>query len=215
MAEDAYIAAHADDEQQRFAQLLKIDFPTPVYWTDHGLSVFTGAGLSVGAHTWTRRGFTISGITSRHGEISGQATLVVANADNVVSALVYAGAIVGIGVHVYHAQLVAGGATMVAQGIKCVFEGTIDTPTVSSASGSAPVVTFRLAGYSDPLARMFPTRRIANKCDVRRLGDARCQYAGAETDCDRTLARCTVLGNQTHYGGFQPFPRISTQEGAV
>lgn len=205
----AYITAHAADELQRFALLVKIDFPTPVYWTNHSLPIYTGAGLSVGAHVWSVRGFRLPGVTSRHGEISGQATLTVGNADNVVSALVYAGGIVGVGVHVYRAQLVAGGGTMVAQDVKCIFEGTIDTPTVASGNGSAPEVAFLLAGFSDPLARTFPTRRIEVKCDVRRLGDARCQYSGVETDCDRTLARCTALGNDVNYGGFVMFPRIS------
>lgn len=205
----AYITAHAADESQRFALLVKIDFPSPVYWTDHSLPIYTGAGLSVGAHTWSVRGFQLSGVSSRHGEISGQATLTVGNADNVVSALVYAGGIVGVGVHIYRAQLVAGGGTMVAQDVKCIFEGTIDTPTVESGDGSAPSVSLLLAGYSDPLARTLPTRRIDLKCGARRLGDALCQYVGAETDCDRTLTRCTALANSVNFAGFLMFPRIS------
>jgi len=32
--------------------------------------------------------------------------------------------------------------------------------------------------------------------------DGRCQYAGAETKCDKTLARCQALGNVTRFGGY-------------
>lgn len=32
--------------------------------------------------------------------------------------------------------------------------------------------------------------------------DARCQYAGTETKCDKTLARCQALGNVTRFGGY-------------
>lgn len=32
--------------------------------------------------------------------------------------------------------------------------------------------------------------------------DGRCKYTGAETKCDKTLARCQALGNVTHFGGY-------------
>jgi len=32
--------------------------------------------------------------------------------------------------------------------------------------------------------------------------DERCQYSGAETKCDKTLARCQALGNVTRFGGY-------------
>lgn len=32
--------------------------------------------------------------------------------------------------------------------------------------------------------------------------DSRCQYAGAEAKCDKTLARCQALGNVTRFGGY-------------
>lgn len=32
--------------------------------------------------------------------------------------------------------------------------------------------------------------------------DSRCQYAGTETKCDKTLARCQALSNVTRFGGY-------------
>lgn len=32
--------------------------------------------------------------------------------------------------------------------------------------------------------------------------DGKCQYAGAETKCDKTLTRCRALGNVTRFGGY-------------
>lgn len=32
--------------------------------------------------------------------------------------------------------------------------------------------------------------------------DGRCKYAGAETKCDKTLARCQALGNVVNFGGY-------------
>jgi len=39
-----------------------------------------------------------------------------------------------------------------------------------------------------------------------------CLYAGAETWCDRTYARCTVLGNTDNFGGFRWLPSIIDKE---
>ncbi len=40
---------------------------------------------------------------------------------------------------------------------------------------------------------------------------SRCAYAGATTSCDHTLATCTVLSNQTRFGGWPTLPAIGTK----
>ena len=58
-------------------------------------------------------------------------------------------------------------------------------------------------GVSNPYRSRFPRSRvIKNFCRYKVFKGDRCQYAGGETECDRTLTRCRVLNNSNHFGGF-------------
>jgi hypothetical protein len=52
-------------------------------------------------------------------------------------------------------------------------------------------------------------RYVSQLC-VHMFKGARCQYAGAATVCDRTMATCQGLNNFVHYGGFPSVPAIGT-----
>lgn len=61
--------------------------------------------------------------------------------------------------------------------------------------------TFTLSA-ANPFRKRFPQARILkNHCRFI-FKDAWCKYAGAETECDKTLTRCRALSNSTRYGGF-------------
>ncbi|MCE5265669.1 MAG: hypothetical protein LLG97_19345 [Deltaproteobacteria bacterium] len=60
--------------------------------------------------------------------------------------------------------------------------------------------TFTL-GASNPFIRRFPQAMILkNHCRFR-FTSTRCGYAGAETACNHTLARCRALANSPRFGG--------------
>lgn len=58
-------------------------------------------------------------------------------------------------------------------------------------------------GASNPWNRRFPRNKIhKNFCRYRYFKGTRCQYAGAQTECDRTLFTCrTVMLNSINFGG--------------
>lgn len=63
-------------------------------------------------------------------------------------------------------------------------------------------ISFKL-GAENLLARRCPENRyLKNHCRFKFKDTATCQYAGAETTCNLSLANCKALGNQLHYGGF-------------
>jgi len=69
-------------------------------------------------------------------------------------------------------------------------------------STNAMWATFQLSAMN-PYMRRFPQNRIlSNHCRFKFKGtDGRCGYAGGETTCNHTLARCRELSNSTRFGG--------------
>jgi len=66
---------------------------------------------------------------------------------------------------------------------------------------NAKEMTFTL-GASNPFNRRYPKGRLLPTCQRWRFKDDRCAYAGSETVCDKTLARCRELSNTDRFDGF-------------
>lgn len=72
---------------------------------------------------------------------------------------------------------------------------------VVDAKADSKWARFTLGG-TNPSRKRFPRNRMTkNFCRYKVFKGARCQYAGAETECDRTLTRCRALNNSEHFGG--------------
>ena len=72
---------------------------------------------------------------------------------------------------------------------------------VSSTSVDEEWVSFGLTS-TDTWSRAFPrTKVLKNACSYTFKG-LHCGYAGAETECNRTLTRCRALNNSERFGGF-------------
>lgn len=77
-------------------------------------------------------------------------------------------------------------------------------------------VTFTL-GASNPWDKRYPTRRMVPSCPwkfkqemrINGVMTAACGYSGGATECNKTLTRCTELGNQRRFGGFFALGRLS------
>jgi lambda family phage minor tail protein L len=77
---------------------------------------------------------------------------------------------------------------------------------IDSYTATEQAVEFVLSSKFDVLDVKLPfSKYFRNSCRFVFKG-AECQYAGAETTCDRTLQRCKVLVNSLHYGGFPSIP---------
>jgi phage-related protein len=73
--------------------------------------------------------------------------------------------------------------------------------TVTDSSSDNLWAYFTL-GALNPWNRRFPRSRVLKRfCRYKVFKGDRCGYAGAETECDRTLARCRVLLNSSRFGG--------------
>lgn len=195
-----YIETHAADIRQRFALLLRVDFGSPIYWTDYDVPIVT-TGIGLASNTWTPKQFKVSGIDSQHGVVSGQATIEMGNADNAISSLILGGGLIGTKVYIYVAYLDPDAANSIAQAVKQIFGGVIDTVSMDSDAANASVV---LSPLIDLQSKVLPRRVIGTKCTLDFKGAA-CQYAGADTACLRTLADCTSKSNSINFT-FGQFP---------
>jgi len=87
---------------------------------------------------------------------------------------------------------------------------------ITDSTADEQWVTFTL-GAMNPFNRRFPRSKVwKNVCrytgttgSVNGFKGSRCQYAGAQTTCDRTLYTCrTVMLNSINFGGF---PGVGTK----
>lgn len=197
----SYIDTHAGDLRQKFVTLLRIDFGSPVYWTDHDMRVVT-TGLGLASSSWTPYQFRVSGIDSEHGTVSGKVTVDVGDGDGLMGAIVLAGGILGVKVYVYVAYLDPDARNTIAQDVRQLFAGVIDTPTIDTDRAT---VTLALSPLIDLSAIVLPRRVLGPACSLDFKGAA-CQYAGSDTSCTHLIADCTTKSNSLHYGGFGMFP---------
>lgn len=63
-------------------------------------------------------------------------------------------------------------------------------------------VTIRLGAENPMRSRSPRDRYLKDHCRYKEFKGALCAYAGAETECNRTFARCVALGNISRFGGF-------------
>jgi len=73
---------------------------------------------------------------------------------------------------------------------------------IVESSSDSQWVEFTL-GASNPFNKRFPRNKIyRNVCRYRWFKGTRCQYAGAQTSCDRTLKTCRdTYSNSINFGG--------------
>jgi lambda family phage minor tail protein L len=72
---------------------------------------------------------------------------------------------------------------------------------ITECFADAQWVHFTL-GAMNPFNKRFPRNKVwKNICPYKEFNGDRCQYAGAATSCDRSLATCRSLGNSMNFGG--------------
>lgn len=78
---------------------------------------------------------------------------------------------------------------------------------IDSFSANQDVVEFNLLPKTDVLALVIPARAYSrNYCQFKFKDPETCQYAGTETECNKTKNRCKGLGNYSNFGGFPSIP---------
>ena len=82
-----------------------------------------------------------------------------------------------------------------------LFIGRANNLTLSRELLKFSIDTY-LGGYSN----RSPNMTYGVNCQWRKFKDIRCAYKGSETSCDKTLTRCSELGNLANFGGFPSIP---------
>ncbi len=82
-----------------------------------------------------------------------------------------------------------------------LFQGKIDSYDYSSSILRISVASFHSLWNKKSMEKSTPTCR-------RNFKQADCGYAGAETWCDRSWGRCTVLANTDRFNGFRFLPDL-------
>ena len=74
--------------------------------------------------------------------------------------------------------------------------------SIISCSVNLDWISFTL-GAENPLRNRAPKQRyLMDHCRYKVFKGTLCGYGGAESECNRTFARCVELGNTTRFGGF-------------
>jgi lambda family phage minor tail protein L len=157
--------------------------------------------LTWNGETWAAFNFEIEEINDQaKGEVP-RVDLRVANVNRVMEAYI----------RDYDAYMKANGYSPVTVSIyvvnKAVIDADPDAPPeveyvfdLKQPKSGQRWATFTL-GAPNYYTRRYPLNRILkNSCRYRFKGE-RCGYAGAETACSHTLARCRELSNSTRFGG--------------
>ncbi len=210
------IPNNAQDEQLEVFSLFEIAFPGgTVYWTDCDVPILWNG------HTWVPTVIETPSIQSRHGEVQGLGSIVIGNADNALSAIVFAapcgGSILKIHVAWFDpANPSAIPADVITKMVVRVARATLNVDETETNHSC----TLELAPFID-----FQTktnwRTEATPCPFR-YQDFWCQapLTATATTCDRTTSATTgcsnpntvdppaTHGNIKNFGGFAPFVTV-------
>ena len=77
---------------------------------------------------------------------------------------------------------------------------------VDSYTADQLSVEFILTSKFDVLEVELPARKFSRNTCSWKFKSTECGYAGAETECNKTLARCRVLENSSRFGAFPSVP---------
>lgn len=192
-----WIDTHAGDGTQRVFRLIKWVIGSTYYWTDSDIPIVTGGSSAAPAARWTPMPFIVGGISLEQASEAAEAEIEFGSADGVISALVLGNVAAGTSITIYEAWLDPTASTSISQQERLLLAGRLTRWNLTAENvtvRTAPIVP--LAGIT------IPRRLYATTCSFGFKSTA-CGYAGAGTDCDRSIAACTAFGNQARFGGFQ------------
>lgn len=180
------------------AHLFYINIPNNVkYWTDYDQSLFntaTGAGLPP-VHEFVPIDITFTPVEQNDSSELDTMTLEVDNVENAWTPIFLSEEIVGSEIQIFRCAVDR--SCQISGSPDLMFVGYLDEITGDRSKVSISV-------YNHMVKRpQTPRRTYAPTCTWARFKDTNCGYGGAETICDRTYDRCTVLANTANFGGFR------------
>jgi len=161
--------------------------------------------LALGGNSYEPRGFTFGNISYGSDVIVDSVDIVIDNLDQVLTSLFVGGTPQGetvtLALVVLTAAYEIAGATSVT-----LFQGQVDAWDLNEETCSITVTSLFSQWSQRTLAK------YSASCRWKEFKGTECGYSGGETWCDRTYARCQVLGNTNNFGGFRWLPSIIDKE---
>lgn len=176
-----------------------LEIAATYYYTDCQVPIGLNSNL------YQPRAFSIGGIRYSTGRVVDEASVELDNLDEELSTFFIGGTPQGEDVTISLVVLDSNNA-VVAGDCTALFYGEIDR-----WSAKEDVIEFSIVNKYSRWPRKKAARHPSS-CRWREFKDADCQYAGSDTECDRTYTTCTAKGNQANFGGFRWLPSIEGKE---
>ena len=156
-------------------------------------------------NTYEPLGFSISSINYSSQNIVDSVDINIDNLDSVMTSLFIGSTPQGSTV-ILQLVLLDASYTIVGSASATIFEGTIDDWGLDEEKLRETIVS-----YFSQWSQKTLSKHSAS-CRWKVFKGTECGYSGGETWCDRTYARCLVLGNTDNFGGCRWLPSIINKE---
>jgi len=171
-------------------------------YTDLDVSLTVVSGTVSG--TFEPRGFKIDSIQYSLGTIVDNANITLDNRDQLLTSLFIGEIVQGSEAYIYGAVLDSNGQIIEAP--INIFQGQIDSWELDEEEIRITLTT-EFIKWSQRTASLH-----SSSCRWKKFKGTECQYAGNETQCDRSYTRCSALANTIHFGGFRWLPDLENRE---
>lgn len=151
---------------------------------------------------FTPRGFTFDNINYSEGNIIDSATLKVDNVDQIMSSIFLGSVVQGNEATLWICILNSNKSIL---GVAPIFMGNIDGWALDESLIDISISNIFTRWHNSANNRYSPS------CRWKKFKGTECKYAGAETECDRSYARCIELGNTANFGGFRWLPDLENR----
>jgi len=197
---DSDILAELAKQELRPFYLLDMEIDSTHYrYTDCDVPIMFGG------NTYASLGFSIGGINYSAQNIVDSVEIAIDNLDSVMTSLFVGGTPQGSTVTLDLVVLNASYA-IVGDASATIFEGTIDAWDLDEERCAITLTSAFSQWAQKTLAKHSAS------CRWKEFKGTECAYAGGETWCDRTYARCLAIGNTANFGGFRWLPSIIDKE---
>lgn len=156
---------------------------------------FADRAISWGGHDYLPYVLSRSSIRRYDGGQFDQVQVTLSNVDTSIAQLLLEGGIEGRRLVIRKVDVTVPGDSLV------LFNGVMDRPSDIDEE-TASITAVQLLGSLD---HEVPSRRFTTFCPWR-FKSYECGYAGGESECNKSWARCSELGNTNRFGGFRFVP---------
>jgi len=197
------VAALQSKEIRPFILLDMSSFGTSYVFTDCDVPILHRSA-TYGTCRFVPRMFSFSSVNYSASRIVSDTTVELDNTDDVATVL-FDSTAQGKEVRISLVLVDSLGATLGTDAVE-LFRGVVDAWTLDEEK-----VSFTVVSKLNRWSKTTLNRHLAS-CRWKEFKGTECKYPGSETECDRSYARCSQLGNTANFGGFRWLPGLIGKE---